>query len=67
MRFDQILYPDETGVGFVAVVDDALPHVLIHVGTVMVCFYGLARVGGVGVEGVEMGAELFWRVEVLDH
>ena len=57
MRLDHVFDPDETGVGFVAVVDDALSDVLVDMGAVVVGGYGGgARVGGIGMEGVEMGA-----------
>ena len=64
---DQVLDSDQSSVGLVAVVDNALPDIFVQVGAVVVRFDWLAWVGGVGVEGVEMGTELFWWVEVLDH
>ncbi len=66
--FDHVLDPDEPGVGAGGVVDDALADVLVEVGAIVVRFDCCAAgVGGVGVEGVEVGAELFWRVKRLEH
>lgn len=41
------------------VVEDALADVVGEVGAVVVCFDETAGFGGVGVEGVEVGADVF--------
>lgn len=62
---DHVFDADEAGVGERRVVEDALAHVGGEVGAVVVCFDVAAGVGGVGVEGVEVGADVFEGCEVL--
>lgn len=68
MGLDHVLDSYQAGIRLVAVVDDALADILIDVGTVVVGGHsGGAWVGGWSVEGMEVGAESFWRMERLDH
>ena len=41
------------------------PDTIVHVRAIMVCFDTSTRLCGVGVEGVEMGADLLDRAKVL--
>jgi hypothetical protein len=58
---------DNTRARFGRVVQDTLAHVVVKVGAVVVCFHGGAfGFVGVGVEGVEVGADALYWGEVLN-
>jgi hypothetical protein len=58
---------DDARAGFGRVVQDALTHVVVEVGAVVVCFDGGALgLVGVGVEGVEVGADALYGRKVLN-
>ena len=67
MRLYHVLDADQASVGSWIVVEDALPNVLVDMRAVVVGFNVLAGIVGVGVESIQVGAELFWWVSVLGH
>jgi hypothetical protein len=49
---DHVLDADEASVGAVGVIEEALPHLVIDVGAVVVRLYASSRVVSIGVEGI---------------